>query len=445
VTDPTVTTLAVLTCLALALRLPVRPTLIWTVTAVLAILAAGLIALAVAHPAFGFDYRIFYGVGEDVWAGRNPYAPETFGDHPFLNPPTALPLFALFAALPLGTGSLLWAGANVLACVALVPLARGIGRGQGPGAGSGPGVSDATVVAGLTAVLLVSDAALVNLVLGQLAVLAALALLLALRDQALGRPGRAGVWLAVATVKVATLLPFLLLFLRKSDRLTWLTLAACVAGLCLLAAPPPADLPARLSGQLERIAELAAPGRVNDYSFQGTQHLNMMGFEHALYRLGLRDRRLIRAEQFLALAALGAWVARAVLGPRRLPRPAACSLVALFSAVFLYHRLYDAVILVLPLVYCTEQARQARGQTRWLFAGGALGSLTVLFLSRGFLAAAFEFSEGKGLLGSLVQATVLPCATWIIVLTMFCLVAASRRADPGSGGPLPGTAVIVSG
>jgi hypothetical protein len=408
----------------------VRPVLIRTIAAVLAVVSVGLLVLCFSHPLFGFDYQIFYEVGNDVWAGQNPYSPERFSSHPFLNPPTALPLFALFAALPPGSSSLLWAGANVLACLALVPLARGVGRGQGSGA------SDAVTVAGLSAVLLVSDASLANLVLGQLAVLATLALLLALRDQALGRPVRAGVWLAVATVKVATMLPFLLLFLRKADRLTWLTLTACVTGLCLLTIPP-AELPGCFSDQLDHIAELSAPGQVNDYSFQGTQHWNMMGFEHALYRLGLRDRRLIRAGQFLILAALGAWVARGILGPRRLPRPAACSLVALFSAVFLYHRLYDAVLLVLPLVYCTDQARTTQGRTRWLFAGAAAGSLAVLFLSRGFLAAAFEFSEGNGLLGWLVQAAVLPCATWLTVLTMFCLAAASRRAG-GATAPAPG-------
>src|SRR5436309_2532819 len=79
-----------------------------------------------------------------------------------------------------------------------------------------------------------------------------------------------------------------------------------------------------------RIEEMGRPGQTNDYSFQGTENANIVGFDHALYRLGLRDRRLIRLLQGAAILAVGAWVARQVAGGR-LPRGAACSLVALYS------------------------------------------------------------------------------------------------------------------
>jgi hypothetical protein len=426
VIDLTVTALAVLTCLALILRLPVRPILYGSVAAFLAVLFVVQLVLASRVPEFNFDFRIFYEVGRDVWAGRDPYAPDRFADHPFLNPPTALPLFALFAALPPDLSGAIWTVGNALACCALVVLAR---PALGEGGRDDPAGAGASCLAVLTATLATSDAALANFYTGQLGILTALALVLALRARSLGRPVRAGLWLAVAMVKPTTALPFLLLFCRRPDRRAWLALAGGVAGLCLLATPP-WELPGRLASLAGHIAELSAPGAVNDYSFQGTQHLTLLSLDHALYCLGLRDRRLIQVGQLILLAALGAWVAFAILGRRRLPEAAATSLVALFSLVFLYHRLYDAVILVLPLTYCTGRARGTSGPARWLFVAAATGQLAVLFLRRDFLAAALEFSEGGGLVGRIVQAAVLPCATWAILLSMFCLVAAVRRVPP---------------
>lgn len=432
--DLTVTALALVTCLALVLRLPVRPILYGLIAAFLAVLFVVQLVLASRIPAFNFDFRIFYEVGRDVWAGRDPYAPERFAGHPFLNPPPALPLFALFAVLPADFGGALWTAGNALACCALVFLAQQALGKDGREETGGAGFSRLAVLA---ATLTTSDAALANFYTGQLGVLTALALLLALRARSLGRPVRAGLWLAVAMVKPTTALPFLLVFCRRPARRAWLALVGGVAGLCLLATTP-WELPGRLAALTAHVAELSAPGSVNDYSFQGTQHLTLLGLDHALYCLGLRDRRFIQVGQFFLLGGLGAWVAAAVLGRRRLPEAAALSLVALFCTVFLYHRLYDTVILALPLTYCVGRARCLSGSARWLFVVSAAGQLAVLFLHRDLLAAALEFSEGDGLVGRIVQAAVLPHATWVILLSMFCLVAAVRRvrADGvNEGGP----------
>jgi hypothetical protein len=154
----------------------------------------------------------------------------------------------------------------------------------------------------------------------------------------------------------------------------------------------------------------------------------MLGFDHAFYRLGLRDRRMIRLSQYAAVLVLGAWVAREVLGAGRLPRPAACSLVALYAMVFLYHRSYDTVLLVLPLAYSAGQARAASGVRRYLFAACAVSILMVLYLDIEFLRRIQGLSLGWGIWGRLVQATVLPYATWLVVLAMAFLVAGARRA-----------------
>jgi hypothetical protein len=423
---------AFVAAVALLLGARAKPLPVCLVVAAAVVTWVGLTARL--FPTLGFDYHIFWQAGREVWAGRNPYAPERFADLPFLNPPTALPLFALFALAPFGVSFLVWTLLNALACLVLLSLGQSVlvaqeeqvGLERSPFALRLPPL----VLLGMTPALLVSDAFLVSFYLGQLGLLAAVALLAALRSQARGRPVLAGVWLALATVKPATMLPFLLLFHRKSDRWTWVALAGAVLALCL-ATGSPAEQPDRLTTLLERIRALESPGRVNDYSFEGPRSENMLGFDHAFYRLGLRDRRVIGAAQYLALALLGAWVAVRVLGRRRLPRGAACSLVALYSVVFLYHRNYDTLILALPFAFSAAGARSAKGRARWWFFCCSLAILLVWYLDIGLLRALQQHSPDWGGWGWLAQAAVLPCGTWLILLAMICLAAATRRAGEG--------------
>ena len=190
-----------------------------------------------------------------------------------------------------------------------------------------------------------SEASLKGFYLGQLGVFTAVMLVLALVAQGRGRPIWAGVCLFLATVKLLTLIPFLLLFLRRADRLSWVVLLALVLGSC---ADRTNRRPARSPGDAgQRAGELSAPGKVNDYSYEGTRNESIISFDHLFYRLGMRDCEWIRYAQALAMLALGAWVAYVVLG-NRLPRPAVACLVSLSSLLFIYHRDYDTLILALP-------------------------------------------------------------------------------------------------
>jgi hypothetical protein len=106
--------------------------------------------------------------------------------------------------------------------------------------------------------------------------------------------------------------------------------------------------------------------------------------------------------------------------------------------VFFYHRSYDAVVLVLPLVYSTGQARTAQGGARHLFAGCAVAILLVLYLNVDLLEEVFRLSLVRPGWGWLLQATVLPSGTWLVVIAMVCLVTASRMEmlsdlDNGAG------------
>ena len=390
------------------------------------------------------DYHIFWKVGRDLWEGLDPYDPVRFATDPFLNPPTALPVFALFATLPYQWSLIIWTLLNILLCSALPVLASRTldsqetsyaSRSEAP---SAFGEILPSVLAALTLVLIVSDAFRYGLFAGQLGVVTALALLAALDRQGRGRPIAAGFWLGLATIKVSTMLPFLLLFLRKRDVWTWIALGLTCLMLCLLGGPP-ALLPGRISWTLQQIEALSSPGRVNDYSFLGTQYANMIGIDHALYRLGLRDRAMIRTLQSIGIVLLGLWIARQVLASR-LPHAALCSLVALYSILFFYHRIYDTVVLVLPLVYSVNRARVAEGRPRWLFVASSISILLVLFASASFLRPLTESSLNWGLRGHFVQATVvLPSmrhgwswSPWRVSISVRSIGSGRLRIDDGS-------------
>jgi Glycosyltransferase family 87 len=248
---------------------------------------------------FGFDFRIFRNAGCDVWAGVDPYAPARFAEHPFLNPLTSLPLFAAFAVLPFRISLAVWTILNVVASLALPALGWFVLRSQGRvDRSSGhfesmPCGIPLQTVAGLAICVIFSEASLKSFLLGQLSVFTVVMVLMALLCQGQNRPVWAGVCLSLATVKIATMLPFLLLFLRRADRWPWPTLAALVIGACLMTGKPGA-LPGRLAILTDRIANLSAPGNVNDYSYEGTRNESIISFEHLFYRLGMRDRESIR-------------------------------------------------------------------------------------------------------------------------------------------------------
>jgi len=413
------------------LRVKVKPLWVWwLIAAALAIFLMHLYAMFPLEK-FGYDYSIFWKAGCDVWAGLDPYARDRFNGHPFLNPPTALPLFALFAVLPVRLSLGLWTVGNILTSLALVGLARAALVAQ-----AGLDKRDASeiadrwrlpplAVAGLSICLAFSDSSLMGFYVGQLSVFVSLMLLAALVAQGRGRPVWAGVWLSLATVKVGTLVPFLLLFVRKADRWTWVALAVLILGYCSLTGRL-TQLPGRLATLVDRIQELSAPGKVNDYSFQGTRNQSIIGFEALFYRLGMRDRAMIGTAHSIALVALLAWVAYVVvLGG--LPRPAACGLVALCSMVFFYHRDYDTVILVLPLVYSTCRARAVAGRRHWPFTAIGLFVIAILYLNAYLLTPLTGLTRHWGAWGRLVQATVLPYATWLILVAMLTLFVAEMR------------------
>src|SRR5262249_14426226 len=135
---------------------------------------------------------------------------------------------------------------------------------------------------------------------------------------------------------------------------TWLAMGAVGVGLCLTVIPP-LEIVDRCRDCLSNINAFSGEGGYNDYSYGNPSSQEVLGVDHLLFRLHVTDRAVNRLVHFAVLLLLGGWLAWQIVGSK-MSRGACCSLVALYSMLFLYHRIYDLVILALPLVYATGQS-----------------------------------------------------------------------------------------
>ena len=272
----------------------------------------------------------------------------------------------------------------------------------------------------LAAAFGLSDACMATIQLGQLSLLVTVLILLALEFQGRQMPARAGAALAVATMKVGTMVPFLLLFCRRQDRRSWITLVATTAALILVGGQAPRIFE-DLRSMLHYIGEFSKPGQINDISYQRPYNEWILGFDHLAYRMGMRDRTMLAVFQLIALGLIGGWLAWDVIAGR-VSRSQGVALVALYSVIFLYHRIYDAVMIVPALVYAVDQAKIRRGRCHLLFVGAVLSMLALLYLRRktlGVLTDWVMIHRGAG--ASLIETLILPQGVWLILLAIVLL------------------------
>jgi hypothetical protein len=149
----------------------------------------------------------------------------------------------------------------------------------------------------------------------------------------------------------------------------------------------------------------------------------MISLDRAIYYLGVGDRTLVRVLQSGVLLVLGAWIAWRIR--RGLAEPAACCLVALYAAIFLYHRIYDMPILVLPLVYAAGRARSEPGRARWLYTGCAVAVLGVMYLRLETIKY-LGCNPDAGLARRILDALVIPSGVWLVLAAMAFLAAAEH-------------------
>jgi hypothetical protein len=431
-------TLVPLVCVhGLALRWRVSPVWFKVATVLGVVLSAVRLYFFSLAPGWNFDHKLFRRVGLDVWAGIDPYETSRFWTHPFLNPPSTLPLFASFALLPEGLSGLTATFTYSGLALGLALLARSVLAAQDEQASFGFTWYE---LGALAAVVALSDASTAAIHLGQLPVLAAFVIYAALYSQAMDRPVAAGVFLGLGTMKIGTLLPFLLLFQRRGDRATWFTFGASVLLLCCVIGHPE-RLPEQSRALLGYIAELSKPGAVNDISYAGQYDEAIVGFDHAFYRLGIRNQRVLKGLQFVALGLLGTVLA---LGIRKekIPRGLSCSLVSLYSLLFLYHRVYDSAIFALPLVDAAGRSKMAiSGRSRALFTGSMLFMLGVMFMRRKALAYLTNGVQHWPVIGRPIEVLILPHGTWFTLLAMLLLwlgVRHEQAAGRAAAGVLKG-------
>lgn len=408
--------LVLLTTVAFIVRVPLRAWWIWTISA-----AGGCVFVVqtlVEWPG-GCDLDHFYVAGQAIRAGANPY------QHSFaVWPPTGFPIFAALASLPFAQTLAIWTALNVVGFAALVVVAQRTLRAVG---GDQEWHVPVHGIALLTAAIMLSVSCRYGMDMGQLSLFTAVAIMLSLWARQRQHPILAAVGLALASVKAATMVPFLLLLRRRHDLATWVALPVACVALYLLAGPP-GDMFSRLGDCLRNISALSEPGRMNDMTL--VINADMVALDRSIYFLGVDDRGVVRVVQLLVLLGLGGWVAWQVWRPGYLSEPAACALVAFYAALFFYHRLYDMPILAFPLLYATARARMTDGRARWCYAASALAVLGVMYV-RLEAVKALSYAPRSA---PLLEAVVVPYGTWLTVAGLLCLAAAERALPRTAAG-----------
>ena len=396
------------------------------------------------------DYYAFYAAGRAVLTGGDPYAarsqssvddaPKIANGNVALNPPTALPLFALFGLMPLRAGYMLFVVVNLALALALPALAaRALALSE---EGRSRAMDESLAL--LAATLVISWACFIVIVTGQVSLLTAAAITAALAAQRADRRYLAGVCLGLATVKPNTMLPFLLLFLRRSDLKTWVALCLTTAGLILVATSP-AAVPGRLVTILGRIAEYASPGRINDPSFANPNSVTILGLDRVFYCLGMTRRGVAGATQAVILGAVGLALARRVLFDRKAERAASIAMISLYAVMFFYHRQGDAVLLILPLAYAVANlfGGGSRGR-RWAMALAVASMLATLYIPGSALKGLWDRVADSGLSAIGFRLLLLPLANYGLIVAFAAMWVATAIGERGSGCAGPSAPTIAS-
>jgi hypothetical protein len=378
---------------------------------------------------WGCDLRLLWFAGDYALQGKDPYSvkgllPPNDDLASFINLPSSIPFIKLIALTPLAVAQVFWTSVNVLICLGLGLLTRRALMAQD---GEQAPMLSLSMAALLTAPVILSLSANFGMEAGQFVFLVTFALLgaLILQGRQPARPASAAAALAFASFKLQTMGPFLLLFWRRRDLRIWLWLCLMGAAL-LLAAGDPSDLPGKFWASLDANAALRQPGRASDNSMLNPLANCMFGFEHVFYRWGLVHRPTITLLAIALMVGLGIWLALVVNAKPAFPRGACCALVSLSSMLFVYHRLYDLCILIIPLFYCAGRLHAAPRPARWCYAWVVTAVLLALNAPYG------EFLRIQVLYSSwaLLRIFVLASVTYLILsalVALFVAISLERR------------------
>lgn len=381
------------------------------------------------------DLLNFHRAGVQALAGEDPYSPAYA---PLLSPPTVLPLVKFLGLFPLDALSPYWQASVAIAtilCPFVAWAALRTAREDGAVELAPALDSNAPTGAfpwGLAALVVASPAAEIGIILGQYSALATLALLGSIALRNVGRRVEAGILLAFSTIKIGTLIPLMPLFLGRRDRRVWVVLVVGCLALGLIGAPPTRWLDLCRSN-LDRIADTMAPGAVNDYDVTtGENFASVIGFGKLACYLGVPGRRTWGRIELVASVAMLAgltWIVRA----RKLPPAAAVATACTASCLFLYHRVYDSLILTAPLFYSYAEAAVRGGWRRRLHLANVVGLILIPCtpwerVSNPLL----EWSLGDGAVQRIARIAVVPMSTWLLLFALIVLVSTGWRRRPAA-------------
>ena len=360
----------------------------------------------------GHDFSVYWNAGIDLHQGINPYLrPE------LVSPPTAFPLFMLLAEFDQIHSLFIWSLLNISLVLFLAPLSLQVTQPSLLREDPKKYFYTSLII---TSIVSLSIATVDAVTSGQLSIFVTICILLALLMQQKKFPIIAGVFLACASIKPQTMLPFLLLFLNRSDLRIWIVMIFTGFLFAIMGTWNLHLLEENLLAEMKNISFLAHPGMANDYTSLNINHNTIVGLKRALYCLGLRDHSLISCLEFGILGIVGIILWRSIL-KNRFSKAGCCALICIYSFIFMYHRIYDVPILVLPLTYIWVSASEVNDASRkWLIA--AFCSLLPCFFVQYHLIVEFEnHLYHLHPLGLFVNAVVLPYTTWFALLSLALL------------------------
>jgi hypothetical protein len=386
-----------------------RSSWVWAITATVAVaLAARTIHSSQVSDTSWGDFRNVWNAGAYVLDGKDPY--RLFG---FTYPPNSLPLFRLIALVPLRAAIVVWPAINILIFASLGLVTRRLLVAQDQGRIV---VVEPVTSALLAAAVSLSMALQLGIDTGNVASLVAFALLGALWAQPFESTGPviSAACLAIAAIKPQTMLPFMLLFLRRADRLTWVLLTLFLTVITLFWAGSPMDFFNRFYEMASVQALERGPGRILDYSILNPYSYAIIGFDHVFSRIGIDTRTVTMALSTSITLAMGVWVTYLVLRKPEVPRGACCSLVSLYSTVFFMHRLYDMAVLIIPVIWCASRFRSGTGPAKWSHAVALAAIVLALNPAYGEMLVLTRNASHP-----VVTALFLPSVTYLIIVA-FC-------------------------
>lgn len=375
-----------------------------------------IMGVASVPPRFN-DYEIFLDAGKDVISGQDPYVKGMA-----LNTPQGMAVFAALAWLPtqlayhamlafflVGPFALTWLGAAAV---------RTPGRRT---------ELPASTLALISAVLALSFSYRYGMELGQLGVVCALGLLAAVALRQTRHAWLGGVGLYIGSIKIATMLPFLFLFLRRVDRRIWAAFLALGLS-ATLAANPPAALLERSRNCLALIEQQSRPGGHNDVSAANSSSVEIISFDRLVYCIGFRGS-VARGISLTCVFLFGAGLLFVALQGRYLTEPALVALVSVYATLFLYHRIYDTVLLTGTMVWAMGKAATSDGRGRWAAIGICLAILSVWFVRVGTLRTVVAAThDSDGLFAAFASAVILPYPIWVLIVASVLIVVADRAS-----------------